>query len=117
MEVVNRLLLSIASAETLNSVGLYLIIVGLVAEAVVVFFVPSGRSEKLLSISFTLVIALGVWVEHVGTEALSAPRTLRDGQQAVIIAKLRTFNGQEFGGASPPEFQMDARSGTHSTVH
>lgn len=50
--------------------GLWLIIAGLLGEAAVIIFVPSGDLEKTSSVICTLVIALGVWMEEIGAEAL-----------------------------------------------
>src|ERR1700674_1657345 len=72
LDFINRFLLSLASPEALKFVGLWMIIAGLVAEAAVIIAVPSGGLEKTLSVLFTLLIAAGVWIEHVGTAALEA---------------------------------------------
>jgi hypothetical protein len=108
---VNRAVLSLASPETLKSLGLWLIIGGLVAEAAVIVFVPSGKTEKTLSVIFTLVIAAGVWIEHVGASALEAaheaqarlelaklqgPRNLSPAAQGQILARLKTFGAKPF---------------------
>jgi hypothetical protein len=47
-----------------------MIIAGLIGEAATIVFVPSGGVEKTLSVIFTLVIALGVWLEEVGAEVI-----------------------------------------------
>jgi hypothetical protein len=65
-------LLSLASPKRLKLVGLWMIIAGLIGEAIVIVFVPSGPFEKILSVIFTLIIALGVWVEEVAGEAIEA---------------------------------------------
>lgn len=63
-------LLGIATPAILKRVGLWMVIVGLIGEAAVVLFIPSGALEKTLTITFTLIIALGVWVEEVGSDEL-----------------------------------------------
>jgi hypothetical protein len=89
----------LASPATLNWLGLQMIIWGLVAEAIVIVFVPSGSLEKGLSVFCTLIIAGGVWVEHVGAEALNGPRILKADQQARVVERIKRFTGQEFEGA------------------
>lgn len=65
-------LLGIAPPSTLKKVGLWLIIAGLIGEAVTIIFVAPGTREKTLSVIFTLLIAFGVWLEEVGAEAIEA---------------------------------------------
>lgn len=96
MSAMNGFFLAIASAVTLKTVGLWLIILGLVAEAAVIIFVPSGSVEKSLSVTFTLVIALGVWVEHIGAESIAGPRVLTQEQRGRIVDKLKQFSGTEY---------------------
>jgi hypothetical protein len=96
MSAMNGFFLAIASAVTLKTVRLWLIILGLVAEAAAIIFVPSGSVEKSLSVTFTLVIALGVWVEHIGAESIAGPRVLTQEQRGRIVDKLKQFSGTEY---------------------
>lgn len=49
-----------------------MIIAGLVGEAIIIVFVATGTKEKALSVIFTLLIALGVWLEEIGGGAIEA---------------------------------------------
>jgi len=132
-----RWLLSLVSAETLETIGLWLIIVGLIGEAGLVFswFETQAHFEKSLTFVFTLAIAFGVWLEHVGAadissekdariaeanaraleaqlelEKLRAPRHLSREQWAAVIDKIRPFGVQQFdlasNGADPESNRM-----------
>jgi hypothetical protein len=66
-----RWLLSVVSPERLETVGLWLIVIGLLAEAALIanamlFESIPPKFEKVLSAIFTIAIAAGVWIEHVG---------------------------------------------------
>jgi len=94
-------LLSKLSAETLKSWGLKSIIFGLVAEAVVIVFVPSGSLEKALSVVCTLVIASGVWIEEIGDRAIATQsrktrREILAGKTTAITERLQPFAGTQF---------------------
>ena len=80
-------LLSLASPKRLKVVGLWMIILGLVGDAAVIVFVPSGAGEKILSVICTLVIALGVWVEEVGADAVEAKEKA---ENDLKLAELKT---------------------------
>jgi hypothetical protein len=103
-----RLLLSVARAETIETFGLRLIILGLIAEAVLIAYALSieplpASLDKLLSAMFTLAIAMGVWIEHIGVNAKAAPRNLTIAQQKRIATKMASFNGlRAVLGAVPP---------------
>jgi hypothetical protein len=91
--------LSFGSPATLKSTGVWMIIVGLAAEAIVIFAIPSGTFEKSASVVCTVVIALGVWVEHVGSHALEMPRNELIEPAKVreeIVAKLHPFAGTKY---------------------
>lgn len=49
-----------------------MIIAGLIGDAAIIVFVSSGSFEKTLSVISSLVIAFGVWIEEVGSEAAEA---------------------------------------------
>lgn len=49
-----------------------MIIIGLLGEAVAIIWIPSGPTEKTVSVVCTLGIALGVWLEWVGGDAIEA---------------------------------------------
>jgi hypothetical protein len=89
-------LLSLASPKRLKLIGLWMIIAGLIGDAGIIAFIPSGTIEKILSALSSLVIALGVWVEEVGADAINAPRELDDKQAQEIIAKISAFPGTPF---------------------
>lgn len=72
-----RLLLSWVSAELLETIGLWLIIGGLIGEAALVFSILETRFEKPLTFIFTLAIAAGVWIEYVGSDDISAEKDAR----------------------------------------
>jgi hypothetical protein len=84
-------------ADFLSSAGFWLIIVGLIGEAIVIF-VPVGRRrvEKGLSLAFTVMIAFGVAAEHIGDSEKSSPRHLSDSQRTKVITALKAFDHQKF---------------------
>lgn len=84
-------------AAFLSSTGFWLIIAGLIGEAIVIF-VPVGQRkvEKGLSLAFTVMIALGVAAEHIGDSEKNGPRHLRDPQRTRIAAALKPFDHQKF---------------------
>ena len=100
-----RWLLFLASPTWLERVGLWMIVGGLIAEALLIVdaltieSLPS-KLDKPLSAIFTVAIALGVWIEHVGAEAIKsrerAPRHLERKQWAALIKTLRFFAPQQF---------------------
>ena len=95
-----QFLLSRASPEALKLLGFRLLIAGLVGEAIVILSIPSGFLEKGLNAFFTLMIAVGVWMEEVGG---NAPRYLTPEQQARITDNLLMFEGlRAVLGAVPP---------------
>jgi len=76
-----RRLLSFSSAETLETVGLWLIILGLIGEASLIVLSISPDFPALLNQSlttiFTLAIAVGVWTENVGSSEISNEKSAR----------------------------------------
>lgn len=80
------------SPSGIKTLGLWLIIVGLLADGAVILWVASG-ADKLPSFVCDAVIALGVWIEHVGDHAKDRPRHLSLVQQDRISEKLRSFWG------------------------
>src|SRR5262249_38284381 len=91
--------------DTLASVGFWMIIGGLVAEAIVIVAVPSGKREKTLSVIFLLTIDAGVWLEHAANSVLQAEhekllvsrlvdRELTPAQREDIAAQLRPFSNR-----------------------
>jgi hypothetical protein len=113
-----RLLLSLGSARWLESIGLWMIIGGLVAEAALfidaIFWelIPS-KPSKWLSFVFTLTIAIGVWLEHVGmAEAESVRRKPRRelliGKIPLITEALRSFGNITFDvGMGPNDGEVE----------
>jgi hypothetical protein len=91
-----RLLLSPVLAKWCELIGLWMIIGGLIADGVLfidaIFWeaIPP-KPEKWLSLAFTLTIALGVWIEHIGAKMLEAPRRLTLQQRSVVAEKMRSF--------------------------
>jgi hypothetical protein len=85
------------SPQFLSSAGFWLIIIGLLGEAIVIF-APIGtrRLEKALSLTFTVLIAIGVAAEHIGDSEKAGPRHLTSRQKERIIEALRPFVGQQF---------------------
>jgi len=69
-----RLMVSWVSAELLEKIGLWLIIVGLIGEAALVFSWFETNSEKSLTFIFTVTIAAGVWIENVGASDISSKK-------------------------------------------
>jgi hypothetical protein len=72
----NRWLLSTFGAEVVAHAGLALIIIGLIAEALLIvdaltIRVLSERTDKVLTVIFTSAIAVGVWLEHLGNKEVS----------------------------------------------
>jgi hypothetical protein len=107
METLKAFLLSKGSPETLKTLGFRLIIWGLIAEAIVIVFVPSGGLEKTLSAIFTLAIAAGVWIEGIGFDAIAAmsKRTRREvleGKLPLITETLKPFANISFDAGIGP---------------
>jgi hypothetical protein len=76
-----------------------MIIGGLIGEAATIFFVPSGGIEKTLSVIFTLVIALGVWLEEVAGESIEAKeKAATDLKLAELNARAAVAKAAEAGG-------------------
>ena len=86
-------MLSAASPERLKWIGFRLLIAGLIGEAITIPFVPSGILEKALNAFCTGVIAIGVWFEEVGANAIAEPRHLSPKQQQRIAGQMSAFKG------------------------
>lgn len=136
-----RSLLRVFSAETVELIGLWLIISGLVGEAVLIFWKIETSWEKPLTFVFTVAIALGVWIESVGAGDISsekdariaeanaraleaqlalekyrARRHLTQEQWRSIVAKIVSFGPQQFDMAvndADPEAQRIGNSIFH----
>ena len=83
----NRWLLSRLGAEPLARLGLSLVVIGLVAEALVIAAgmiggIFSEYTDKLLTAISTIVIAVGVWFEQVGHDHSSD-------EKDALVAQLR----------------------------
>lgn len=101
-----RLLLSWLSAELLETIGLWLIIGGLIGEAALVFSWLETEFEKPLTFAFTVAIALGVWLENVGASDISSEKDARiaEANARALEAQLalekfkapRQINGEDF---------------------
>ena len=96
--------MSIASPERLKAVGLWLIVMGLVAEAImfldaILFGALPPKLDKPLSVIFTLAIAAGVWIEYVGGNAIEAAKE-KEAELAIAALKktlaTRQIKGDEF---------------------
>jgi hypothetical protein len=72
-----RSLLRVLSAEKAEFIGLWLIIAGLVGEAVLIFWKIDPSWERPLTFVFTVAIALGVWIESVGASDISSEKDAR----------------------------------------
>lgn len=77
----NRWLLSKLGAHRLAYIGLTLVIVGLVAEALLIVAAMMGpflsdHADKLWTAISAVVIAVGVWWEYIGHKEGSRPRQL-----------------------------------------
>jgi hypothetical protein len=77
-----------------SSVGFWILMIGLVGDLIVIF-VPSGRTEKILATVFTVLVAIGVAVEHLADAKRFAPRNLNVEQQELLVSKLKPFAGQK----------------------
>jgi hypothetical protein len=118
-------LLSLFSAESVEVLGLWLIVVGLVleaaliADALIMELLPT-KFDKPLSIAFTLMIAVGVWIEHAAASKSKVardaeaelkfarldkritPRVISDDQARAIIEKIKQFSAMPFAVESDP---------------
>lgn len=88
-QVMNRWLLSKLGASRLAHLGLTLVIVGLVAEALLIAAAMVGpflsdHADKFWTALFTIVIAIGVWFEYLGHKEASRPRQLTDEQKEAL---------------------------------
>lgn len=77
-----------------GAVGFWILMIGLIGELIVIF-VPSGRTEKVLAIIFTLLIVAGVAVEHTADAKRFTPRDLNEEQQQLLVSRLKPFAGQK----------------------
>jgi hypothetical protein len=96
------LLLSLASPKLLETTGLWMIISGLIGDAIIIAFVPSGTVEKVLSAASSLVIAAGVFIEEVGSKAADAPRELSENDARTLSKTLSEFSGTPFAVETDP---------------
>jgi hypothetical protein len=74
-----------------SSVGFWILMVGLGGDFIVLF-IPSGTTEKRLAAVFTVLIAVGVAVEHMADSKRFGPRTLSPQQQAAIASALEPLS-------------------------
>lgn len=91
----NRWLLSKLGTELLAQVGLALVIVSLIAEALLIIDglaigLLSDRTDKVLTSFFTAAIALGVWWEYIGHKAKERPRQLTNEQKEALARLLES---------------------------
>lgn len=73
-----------------SSIGFWILIIGLVGDFVVLF-IPLKRLEKTLAAIFTVLIAIGVTVEHMADAKRFGPRMLNSSQEQAVIDELRKF--------------------------
>ena len=73
---VEHFILSLGIEETLKALGQGIVIGFLVVEVFVILLIPSGKLEKSLAFTCTLLIACGVYVGGIADKALQAPRVL-----------------------------------------
>jgi hypothetical protein len=92
-----KYLLSVASPEFWSIWGFRMLLLGLAGDLAVIF-IPQKRHilERALAIVFTLLVFAGVYVGHIGDDAISAalekkftPRTLDEKQRQHISANLK----------------------------
>jgi|SoiMethySBSTD1v2_1073268.scaffolds.fasta_scaffold128083_4 hypothetical protein len=83
-----------SNPEFWSVVGFWILMIGLVRDLILIF-IPSGRAEKTLAAVFTLMILVGVAVEHVADTKRFAPRDLSEEQQKLLVSKLKPFAGQK----------------------
>lgn len=96
------LLLSLASPKTLETAGLWMIIAGLIGDAIIIAFVPSGTVEKVLSAVSSLIIAAGVLIEEIGSKAADAPRELDENDAKLLSETLNRFGRIPFAVETDP---------------
>ncbi len=85
---INEFLRSRVPAEKLRTLGFRLLIASLFASALVIIFVPSGLTEKVLSAICTFAIILGIWLEKIADPHLAGSRRLSAKQRAEISSSL-----------------------------
>jgi hypothetical protein len=114
---VKRLLLKVVSGETLEKIGLLAIIGGLIGDALLIANALLLKPlplvlDKSLSAFFALIIAAGVWIEHVGD---TSNKTIRQKSRrelfknhALLIEALKTFSGIQFDiGMGPNDGEVE----------
>jgi hypothetical protein len=74
-----------------SSVGFWLLIIGLAGDFIVLF-ISSGTTEKRLAAVFTVLIAIGVSIEHIADSRRFGARTLSSQQQADIEVALKPLS-------------------------
>lgn len=103
--------------ELWSSVGFWVLVAGLIGDILVVF-IPSQRKvlEKTLAVFFTILVVLGVWMEHRHDSAIKQlakadadaarseqkklaesiiPRDLLPHQRAKVLPQIEPFAGQQ----------------------
>jgi len=71
-----------------SSIGFWILMLGLVGDFIALF-VPSGRTEKMLAGFFTVLIAVGVGVEHEADKIRFGPRSLSVEHAKAIAESLK----------------------------
>lgn len=109
-------LLSWTSADGLEEIGFWILIVGLAGE-IGILFISHERTRLIKALTTICVVAIiaGIWLEHVGAEANKAPRRLNAAQRAVITEKVKPFPKIPFvlmsaNAAEPLDFALDIAS-------
>jgi hypothetical protein len=101
-----------STPHELKSLGTDVLLIGVAGE-IVVLFVPSRWriAEKAASAFFVLLVIVGIWIEHVADDWLSAPRTLSEDAANRVINKIKAFAGTPFDFAinASPEPQSIAK--------
>jgi len=59
-----------------SSIGFWILVAGLVAEGIVLLFIPAGVKEKLLNLACIVIIILGIAIEHIADSERFGPRVL-----------------------------------------
>ena len=85
-------LLSLIPPSTVKGIGTYLLLIGLAGDVALVAVHKWKALERWMSLVFTLIILLGVWLEYVGDR----PRALSAAGQERITVAAKAFAGTPY---------------------
>jgi hypothetical protein len=71
-----------------SSIGFWILIFGLIGD-IAVLFISSGKLEKTLAAIFTIIVIIGVTIEHIADAKRFGHRSLNHKQQMSITATLK----------------------------